>query len=93
MMGTRNNSQIDQCFMRGRHETEDLLVSITKKCQTLIEQTHRKAEETLELKTIRPRGIFHFNPPIQIERSWMTGLINLEVYYSVFNVNTTNIGF
>ena len=25
------------------NKTEDLLISITKNCQTLIEQTHRKA--------------------------------------------------
>ena len=31
------------------NETEDLILSITKNCETLIEQTHRKAEETLEL--------------------------------------------
>ena len=30
-----------------KNETEDLLLSITKSCQTLIEQTHIKAEETL----------------------------------------------
>ena len=26
-----------------KNETEDLLVSVTKKCEMLIEQTHRKA--------------------------------------------------
>ena len=29
------------------NETESLLLSITKNCEILIEQTHRKAEETL----------------------------------------------
>ena len=36
--------------IRPKNETEDLLLSITKICETLIEQTHRKAEETLEFK-------------------------------------------
>ena len=52
-------------MIRPKNETEDLLVSITKNCETLIEQTHRKTEETLEFKMIKPREIFHFKPPIQ----------------------------
>ena len=47
-----------------KNETEDLLLSITKNCETLIEQTHRKAEETLEFKMTKPRETFHFKPPI-----------------------------
>ena len=35
-------------MIRPKTQTEDLLLSITKNCETLIEQTHRKAEETLE---------------------------------------------
>ena len=54
-----------------KNETEDLLLSITKNCETLIDQTHRKAGETLELKVIKPREIFLFTPPIQIEGNWM----------------------
>ena len=38
---------------RPKNETEDLLLSITKKCETLIEQTHKKAEETLEIKMVK----------------------------------------
>ena len=73
-------------MIRPKNETENLLLSITKNCETLIEQTHRKAEETLEFKMIKPRGTFHFNPPIQIQGDWMIGLINLEVYNSIFNI-------
>ena len=40
------------------NETENLLLSITKNCETLIEQTHRKAEETLEFKMIKSREHF-----------------------------------
>ena len=34
-------------MIRPKNKTEDLLLSIPKNCETLIEQTHRKAEETL----------------------------------------------
>ena len=30
-------------MIRPKHETEDLLLSITKNCSTFIKQTHRKA--------------------------------------------------
>ena len=52
-------------MIRPKNETEDLLLSITKNCETLIKQTHRKAEETLEFKMNKPKETFHFNPPIQ----------------------------
>ena len=34
-------------MIQPKNETEDLLFPSTKNCQTLIEQTHRKAEESL----------------------------------------------
>ena len=73
-------------MIRPKNETEDLLQSITKNCETLIDQTHRKAEETLEFKMIKPRETFHFKPPIQIQGSWMLGLVDLEVYNSIYNI-------
>ena len=66
-------------LIRRRNETEDLLLSITEKCETLIKQTHKKAEETVEFEMIKPSETFHFNPPISIEGSWMIGLKSLEV--------------
>ena len=53
-------------MIRPKNETEDLLLSITKNCETRIEQTHTKPQETLEFKMIKQRQIFHFNPPIQL---------------------------
>ena len=35
-------------MIRPKNQTEGLLLSLTKNCETLIKQTHRKAEETLE---------------------------------------------
>ena len=34
-------------MIRPKNQTEDLLLSITKNCETLIEQTHTKPQETL----------------------------------------------
>ena len=56
-------------MIRPKNETEDLLLSITKHFETLIEQTHKKAEETLDYKFIKSRETFLFNPPIQKKKS------------------------
>ena len=76
-----------------KNKTEDLLLSITKNCETLIEQTHRKPEETLEFKLNRSKETFHFKPPISIEGEWMIGLTDLEVYNSIFNITEENNKF
>ena len=80
-------------MIRPKNKTEDLLLSITKNCETLIEQTHRKAEKTLELKMIKPKETFLFKPPIQVEGDWMIGLIDPEVYNSIFNTIEENNKF
>ena len=80
-------------MIRPKNQTEDLLLSITKNCETLIEQTHRKPEETLEFKMNKPRETFHFKPPIQIKGDWMIGLTDLEVYNSIFNITEENNKF
>ena len=40
-------------MIQPKTETEGLLLSITKNCETLINETHRKTEETLEFKMIK----------------------------------------
>ena len=80
-------------MIRPKNETEDILLSIIKNCETLIEQTHRKAEETLEFKLIQSKQTFHFKPQISIEGSWMIGLTDLEVYNSTFNITEENNKF
>ena len=80
-------------MMRPKNETEDLLLSITKNCETLIEKTHTKPQEILEFKIIKPRETFHFKPQIQIQGDWMIGLVNLEVYNSIFNITEENNKF
>ena len=80
-------------MIRPENETENLLLSITKNCETLIEHSHRKAEETLEFKMNKPRERFHFKPPIQVKGGWMIGLVDLEVYNSIFNITEENNKF
>ena len=80
-------------MIQPKNETEDLLLSITKNCEKLVEQTHRKPEETLEFKMLKSREIFHFSPPIHTKGDWMLGLIDLEVYNSIFNITKENNKF
>ena len=75
------------------NETEDFILSSTKNCETLIEQTHRKPEETLEFKMIKPRETIHFNPPIHSKGDWTIGLVDLEVYNSIFIMTKENNKF
>ena len=80
-------------MIRPKNETEDFLLSITKNCESLTEQTHRKTEETLEFKMTKPRETFHFNPPIQIKGDSRIGVADSEVHNSIFNINTTKNKF
>ena len=80
-------------MIRPKNETQILLLLLTKNCETLIGQTHRKPEETLIFKMIKSRETFHSRPSIQIQGSWMLGLVNLEVYNSIFNMTTENNKF
>ena len=68
-------------MIRPKNETEDLLLSITKNCETLIEQTHTKPQETLEIKMIKPRETFHFKRPIQIKGDWINGFRSIQFYF------------
>ena len=77
-------------MIQPKNETENLLLSITKNCEKLVEQTHRKPKETLEFKMLKSKEIIHFIPPIQTKGDWMMGLIDLEVYNSIFNITKEN---
>ena len=71
-------------MIQPKNETEDLSLSITKNCETLIKQTHRKAE-SLEFKLTKPKQTIHFKPSLNfgLDSNWMIGLISLEVYNSI----------
>ena len=80
-------------MIQPKNETENLSLSITKNCEKLVEQTHRKPEETLEFKMLKPRETFHFYQPLHTKGDWMLGLIDLEVYHSIFNITKENNKF
>ena len=80
-------------MIQSKNETEDIIRSITKKCETLIKQTNWKAVETLQFKMIKPRETLPFNPPISIEGSWMISLTDLEVYNSISDETVENNKF
>ena len=42
---------------------------------------------------IKPKETFHFKTPIQTKGDWMLGLIDLEVYNSIFNITKENNKF
>ena len=78
-----------------KNETEDLLLHFTKNCETHIEQTHRKPQETLELKLTKPAETFSFTQTIVfgIECTKMIELTSREVYNSIFNITERNNKF
>ena len=80
-------------MIRLKNETEKLLLSITKNCESLIKQTHRKAGKTLEFRLTKPRENISFKTPISIDKYWMIGLTTLEVYKSIFNISEENNKF
>ena len=41
----------------------------------------------------KSRETFHFNPSIQVKENWMLGLVDLEVYNSIFNITEENNKF
>ena len=73
-------------MFRPADKTEDLLLSLTKNCETLIKQTHTKPQETLEFTLNKSRQTFSFKPPpnLGVDSNWIIGLTNLVVYTSVF---------
>ena len=54
-------------MIRPKTQTVDLLLSITKDCEKLIEQALLKAERVLEFQLAKRRETFCFKPPIQIK--------------------------
>ena len=39
---------------------------------------------------VKSRETFHFKPPIEVKGDWMIGLVDLEVYNSIFNITEEN---
>ena len=78
-------------LIRPKNETEDLLFSINKNCETLIKETDEQPKETLEFRHTKSKEIFLFKPSIAsidlgLDSNWMLGLTTLEVYKSFFDI-------
>ena len=75
-------------MFKPRNETEDFLLSISENCETLINQTHTKPQETLDFKLTQPRETFSFKPPyiLSLNSKCMVRLTSLEVYNSILNI-------
>ena len=82
-------------MVRPKNKTEDLSPAITKNCQTLINQTHRKAEEALEFQLTKSRETFSIKPSINpgLDSIRMVGLTSLEVYKFIFIITEENNNF
>ena len=55
-------------MIRTENELENLLLSITKNYETLIEQTHRKPDETLEFKMNKSKKHFNSNHQFKLKK-------------------------
>ena len=73
-----------------RNESEDLLLRISKNCETLIEQTQTEPQEVLDFKLTQPRETVSFKTSINLDLAskWLVGLTSLEVYNSIINITT-----
>ena len=60
-----SQKNLDGFFLEKK--TEKLLLSIAKNFAALIEQTHTKPQETLEVRLTQPGETFPFTPPINID--------------------------
>ena len=79
-----------------RHQNEtDLLLSITKNCETLIKQIPAELQGSVEFELIKPKETFSNKPSnkLGLESNWMFGLTNLELYSSVLNIADENNKF
>ena len=73
----------------------ELLLSIKKHTDTLIDQTRTKPQETLEFKMKKQRQTFSFNPPINLaeEDKWLVAVSWFDCTNTVFNITDENNSF
>ena len=73
----------------------ELLLSIKKHTDTLIEQMKSRPQETLEFKMKKQMETFSFNPPKNLseEGKWLLAVTSSEATNSVFNITNENYSF
>ena len=69
---------------------ESLLLSFAKSNQNIVEKTHSKPQETLELKMTKQKESFSFDVSLILNEKWMMGVTSLEVYNTVYYINERN---
>ena len=71
------------------------MLLLSKNCETLIKETHKKPQETLEFKLTQPRATFFFKAVFNLGyySNCMIGLLSLEVFNSIFKIIEENIRF
>ena len=72
--------------------SNELLLSIKKHTDTLIQETKTRPQETFEFKMNRRMKIFSFNPLMNLVEGgkWLLGLSSLQCTNSVFNITNEN---
>ena len=63
---------------------------MVKKLDEIEKNTHTKPQETLEFKMTKPKQTFHFDQDLIIPEKWLMGLVNLQVYNTVYNITDRN---
>ena len=76
-----------------KNETENLILSITRNCERLIEQSHTNLQETLEFKFTQPMETVSFRPSVTLglDCNRMIGITSLKVYIFLFIIIQENI--
>ena len=69
---------------------ESLLLNIAKSNQEIVENTHSKPQETLEIKMTKQKESFAFDVPLLLPEKRMMGVTSLEVYNTVYNITDSN---
>ena len=72
------------------NQNETLLLEMVKKLDQIEQNTHTKPQETLEFKMTKPKETFHFDKDLIIPEKWLLGLVNLQVYNTVYNITDRN---
>ena len=82
-------------MIRIESQPEVLLISITKKFQTLFAQTKTKPQETLEYTMGKQMQTFSFNPPIKLSEQdkCLLSVSSFETTNYVFNLTDENNSF
>ena len=73
----------------------DLLLSIRKHTNALIEQTKNNPQETLDFKMNKQMQTFSFSPPMNIKADgkWLLAVSSFECTNSVSNITIENNSF